>query len=175
MRSPKILHIATHGYFNPDEIKSDETLTGAESEYASNPLLRSGLLMKGAGDVLKSNNSLKINSENGVLTAYEAMDLNLDNTDLVVLSACETGKGEVQIGEGVFGLQRAILVSGAKTLVMTLFKVNDDITKELMINFYKKWLETGELRKSFTDAKKQIKAKYKYPVYWGSFVMVGLE
>ncbi|MFN0049940.1 MAG: tetratricopeptide repeat protein, partial [Cytophagales bacterium] len=151
MRSPKILHIATHGYFNPDEIKTDVALSGAESEYASNPLLRSGLLMRNAGDVLKSNNSLKINSENGVLTAYEAMDLNLDNTDLVVLSACETGKGEVQIGEGVFGLQRAILVSGAKTLVMTLFKVNDDITKELMIVFYKRWLETGELRKSFTE------------------------
>ncbi|MFN0049010.1 MAG: CHAT domain-containing protein, partial [Cytophagales bacterium] len=66
-------------------------------------------------------------------------------------------------------------VSGAKTLVMTLFKVNDDITKELMIVFYKRWLETGELRKSFTEAKKQIKLKYKYPVYWGSFVMVGLE
>lgn len=175
MRSPKILHIATHGYFNPDEIKTDEVLTGAESEYASNPLLRSGLLLRGAGDVLKSNNSLKINSENGVLTAYEAMDLNLDGTDLVVLSACETGKGEVQIGEGVFGLQRAILVSGAKTMVMTLFKVNDDITKELMIVFYKKWLETGELRKSFNEAKLQIKTKYKYPVYWGSFVMVGLE
>lgn len=175
IRNPKILHIATHGYFNPDAGASEGDMSGTESEFASNPLLRSGLLMKGAGDVLKSNNSLKINSENGVLTAYEAMDLNLDNTDLVVLSACETGKGEVQIGEGVFGLQRAILVSGAKTMVMTLFKVNDDITKELMITFYKKWLETGELRTSFTDAKKIIKNKYKYPVYWGSFVMVGLE
>lgn len=175
IRSPKILHIATHGYFNPDEERSTEELSATEAEFASNPLLRSGLLLKGAGDVLKSNNSLKINSENGVLTAYEAMDLNLDNTDLVVLSACETGKGEVQIGEGVFGLQRAILVAGAKTMVMTLFKVNDDITKELMITFYKRWLETGELRASFTEAKRFIKSKYKYPVYWGSFVMVGLD
>jgi CHAT domain-containing protein len=103
------------------------------------------------------------------------MDLNLDQTDLVVLSACETGKGEVQIGEGVFGLQRAILVSGAKTMVMTLFKVNDDVTKELMISFYKKLLDTGDLRKSFTDAKIEIKNKYKYPIYWGSFVMVGVD
>lgn len=175
VKNPRILHIATHGYFNPNSEESNDELSGAAAEFSANPLLRSGLLLKGAGDVLKTNNSLKINSENGILTAYEAMDLNLDNTDLVVLSACETGKGEVQIGEGVFGLQRAILVSGAKTMVMTLFKVNDDITKELMINFYKKWLETGELRSSFNQAKIEIKNKYKYPVYWGSFVMVGLE
>ncbi|MDX2197314.1 MAG: CHAT domain-containing tetratricopeptide repeat protein [Cytophagales bacterium] len=176
LNNPKILHIATHGYFNPDIDKSSSNeLTSTETEFSQNPLLRSGLLLRGAGDVLKSNNSLKINAENGILTAYEAMDLNLDNTSLVVLSACETGKGEVQIGEGVFGLQRAILVAGANAFVMTLFKVDDEITKELMINFYDKWLKTGQMRKSFTEAKIAIKNKYKHPVYWGAFVMVGNE
>lgn len=174
--NPKIVHIATHGYFSPDlELTSTEGLSSTEAEFAQNPLLRSGLLLKGAGDVLKSGNTLQINSENGVLTAYEAMDLNFDNTDLVVLSACETGKGEVQIGEGVFGLQRSILVAGANTMVMTLFKVDDEVTKELMINFYSRWLSTGNLRESFYLAKKDIKAKHKHAVYWGAFVMVGLE
>jgi CHAT domain-containing protein len=175
LKSPKILHIATHGYFNPNIEETKEGMSSTEMDFAQNPLLRSGILLKNAGDILKNNSSLKINSENGVLTAYEAMDLNLDHTDLVVLSACETGKGDVQIGEGVFGLQRSILIAGAQHLVMTLFKVDDEVTKELMINFYSRWLETGELRKSFTEAKKIVKDKYKYPVYWGSFVMLGVD
>ncbi|MDX2190204.1 MAG: CHAT domain-containing protein [Bacteroidota bacterium] len=174
-KNPNIIHIATHGYFKPNDDPNEFSDLGAsETELLQNPLLKSGLLVKGAGDVLSTGSSLSINNEKGILTAYEAMDMTLDNTDLVVLSACETGLGEVQIGEGVFGLQRAFLVAGANRLVMTLFKVDDLVTKELMMTFYKNWLSTGDLRKSFADAKRDIKQKYKYPVYWSSFVMIGI-
>ena len=101
--------------------------------------------------------------------------MKLDKTELVVLSACETGLGEIQAGEGVFGLQRAFLVAGAKTIIMSLFKVSDDATQKLMIEFYKNWLESGNKRQSFIAAKKAIRDEYKDPIYWGPFIMIGLN
>src|SRR4029077_10247000 len=128
-------------------------LTENETMMVDNPLLKTGLLLKGAGDV-RDKSKYNYNIESGILTAYEAMSLNLDKTDLVVLSACETGLGEISNGQGVYGLQRAFLVAGAKTLIMSMFKVDDEATQELILNFYKKWLTTGNLRQSFIDAKK---------------------
>jgi CHAT domain-containing protein len=145
-----------------------------ETSLGNNPLLKSGLMLKGAGDVL-AKTKFNFNIEPGILTAYEAMNLNLDKTDLVVLSACETGLGEVHAGEGVYGLQRSFLVAGAKTLIMSLFKVSDEATQKLMVSFYRKWLETGNKRQAFIDAKKEIRNEYKDPIYWGAFVMIGLE
>lgn len=170
--NPKILHIATHGYFRED-VLAEEVDEATENGIAENPLLNSGVVMYKGGDLLKTDNILRINSEKGILTAYEAMDMNLDNTDLVVLSACETGRGVVNIGEGVYGLQRAFLVAGANSVIMSLFKVDDAITKELMTNFYKLWLTSGDKRQALTEAKLLIKSKYKYPIYWGSFVLIG--
>ena len=115
------------------------------------------------------------NIESGILTAYEAMNLNLDYTDLVVLSACETGVGDISAGEGVYGLQRAFLVAGAKVLIMSMFKVSDEVTYELMSTFYNKWLSSGEIRTSFIETKKELRNKYPDPIYWGAFVMFGLE
>ncbi|MDZ7650507.1 MAG: CHAT domain-containing protein [Cytophagales bacterium] len=103
------------------------------------------------------------------------MSLNLDQTDLVVLSACETGLGEISNGEGVYGLQRAFLVAGAKVLIMSMFKVDDAATQELILNFYRKWLATNNIRQSFIDAKKELRVDYPEPIYWGSFVMIGLD
>jgi CHAT domain-containing protein len=174
LKNPKVFHIATHGFFMED-VKESNDEEMEEDKTAQNPLLRSGLLLKDGGLRVANNNVYEFNSEEGILTAYEAMNLNFDNTELVVLSACETGLGEVQLGEGVYGLQRAFLVAGASNIIMSLFKVNDEVTKELMTTFYTKWIETGNKRKSFIEAKKAIKAKYGKPIYWGAFVMIGLE
>ena len=173
MSSPQVFHIATHGFFTPN--KEFQERAGLQAAAAfSNPLLRCGLLLAGAGDLLDKT-SYNYNMEPGILTAYEAMNLNLDATDLVVLSACETGLGDVQIGEGVYGLQRAFMVAGAKNLVMSLFKVSDEATQKLMEKFYEKWIQTGNMRQSFIDAKKEIRNEYEAPIYWGSFIMMGME
>ncbi len=174
MKSPKVFHIATHGFFQP-AVEENNIFAGLNQAKAyDNPLLRSGLLMAGAGDILNES-AFNYNSESGILTAYEAMNLNLDQTDLVVLSACETGLGEMEAGEGVYGLQRAFLVAGAKTIIMSLFKVSDEATQELMIKFYQKWITSGDKRKAFIDAKKEIRNEYRDPIYWGPFVMIGLD
>lgn len=167
LQKPKLLHIATHGFF----MEEDQHRAGVPAGAAVNPLLRSGLLLAGAQQTL--NGKINPDGEDGILTAYEAMNLNLDNTDLVVLSACETGLGEVKNGEGVFGLQRAFQTAGAKSIIMSLWKVSDESTEELMQVFYDRWLATGDKRASFKQAQQQIKNKYKSPYHWGAFVMVG--
>lgn len=172
--NPKILHIATHGFYKPQPLTLEEELEANEAMLARNPLLRTGLLLRGAGDLLEKTQH-NYNLESGVLTAYEAMSLNLDKTDLVVLSACETGLGDLQAGEGVYGLQRAFLVAGAKVLIMSMFKVDDAATQELMLKFYQKWLNSGNMRQSFIEAKKELRSTHPEPIYWGAFMMIGLE
>lgn len=172
--NPKIFHIATHGFFQPDVVLNAEDIGLKENLLSENPLLKTGLLLSGAGDILNKTAS-NFNIDDGILTAYEAMNMSLDQTELVVLSACETGLGEIEAGEGVYGLQRAFLVAGARTIIMSLFKVSDEATQKLMIQFYKNWLETGNKRESFIQAKKTIRDEFKDPIYWGPFIMIGLD
>lgn len=169
IKSPKILHVATHGFF------SNELFVRENSVSAENPLFQSGLLLAGAENSISSpvNPNLEENTEDGILTAYEAMNLSLDNTDLVVLSACETGLGDSENGEGVYGLQRAFQVAGAKSIIISLWKVDDLATTELMTLFYKMWIQTGNKRNAFLSAQAQLRQKYPHPYYWGGFVMVG--
>jgi len=175
VKSPKIFHVATHGFFTPaQQIEQNAASGQKEATALENPLLRTGLLLTGAGDLLNKT-EFNYNEEDGILTAYEAINMNLDNTDLVVLSACETGLGETKVGEGVYGLQRAFMVAGAKTLIMSMFKVDDTATQKLMVNFYTKWLTTGNKRQSFVEAKKELRNEYEDPIYWGAFIMIGLE
>lgn len=175
LNSPKIFHIATHGLYKPSAaVTLEKEIEGNEAVLTQNPLMRTGLLLKGAGDLLDKTD-YNYNMENGILTAYEAMSLNLDKTDLVVLSACETGLGDLEAGEGVYGLQRAFLVAGAKVLIMSMFKVDDDATQKLMLKFYQKWLNSGNLRQSFIEAKKELRVEYPEPIYWGAFMMIGLD
>ena len=175
VNSPEIIHIATHGFFQPAaQIKQDALADQNEAKLSENPLLRTGLLMAGAGDLLNKT-EFNYNIEDGILTAYEAMSMNLDKTKLVVLSACETGLGDLSVGEGVYGLQRAFMVAGAQTLIMSMFKVSDEATQKLMINFYQKWLATGKKRESFVQAKKELRNEFKDPKDWGAFIMIGIE
>ncbi len=160
----KILHIATHGFFKDDSQTKNESEKNSNNANPTNTLLNSGLyLSKG----------LKNSTENGILTAYEAMNLNLDNTELVVLSACETGLGEVRNGEGVYGIQRAFRVAGAKSIIISLWKVDDMATQKLMTFFYEEWLLSGNKREAFTIAQNKLRKEYKDPKYWGAFIIVG--
>jgi CHAT domain-containing protein len=174
IKAPSVIHIATHGYFLKD-VESTGSAFGVHIENANdNPLLRSGLLLAGAASTVSGKRMPNLESnDNGILTAYEAMNLNLDATDMIVVSACETGLGDVKAGEGVYGLQRAFLVAGADAIVMSLWKVDDAATQQLMTNFYTNWLKIGNKQKAFKQAQLQLMAKYKEPYYWGAFVMMG--
>jgi len=171
--SPNVFHIATHGFFLED-VKHTSAVADLSSEQTQNPLLRSGLILENGGGLLDKKDALEFNTEEGILTAYEAMNLNFDHTDLVVLSACETGLGDLMLGEGVYGLQRSFMVAGAHNVIMSLFKVPDEPTKQLMVEFYKQWLEIGDKRLAFLKAKKMIMKNYPEPINWGAFVLIGL-
>ncbi len=176
VRSPDILHVATHGFFLDDiDAGSGETVLGIEPEKAvENPLLRSGLMLAGADNTIQQIGTVNIaDGDDGILNAYEAMLLDLSSTRLVVLSACETGLGEVINGEGVYGLQRAFQVAGSGTVILSLWQVSDEITQMLMSEFYRKWLEKGDKSIAFREAQLSVMENYSSPFYWGAFVMIG--
>jgi CHAT domain-containing protein len=169
--APRILHIATHGFFLTNELPATDTRgTRAISASAKidNPLLRSGLALAGA-------NLRSLNGGDGVLTALEATGLNLWGTKLVVLSACDTGVGEVKNGEGVYGLRRAFVLAGTETLVMSLWPVSDYVTRELMTAYYRN-LKQGQGR---GEALRQVQLTMlkrkgrEHPFYWASFIQSG--
>lgn len=174
VKGPSLMHIATHGYFLQD-VESTGYAFGVSIENANNnPLLRSGLMLAGASATISGKRMPNLESnDNGILTAYEAMNLNLEGTDLVILSACETGLGDIKAGEGVYGLQRAFLVAGADALIMSLWKVDDAATQQLMTAFYSNWVKLGNKQKAFKQAQLQLLAKHKDPFLWGAFVMMG--
>ncbi|MFY0687300.1 MAG: CHAT domain-containing protein [Cyclobacteriaceae bacterium] len=170
--SVDLIHIATHGFFDDDPTPVNSPFNLLNQD---NPLNRSGLLAMGGGDLLKKSHG-NYNLEDGILTAYEAMSLNFENTELVILSACETARGEIRQGEGVFGLQRSFLIAGADAIVMSLFTVSDEVTQKLMVEFYDKWLsgmDDGiDKRVAFNLAQKAIKEEHPEPKFWGAFIMV---
>ncbi|MCK4343911.1 MAG: CHAT domain-containing protein, partial [Bacteroidales bacterium] len=141
--SPSVLHISTHGFYFGDDERSNKISQMRDNKlqyiHSKNPLVRSGILFAGAQYVF-SGNEIPFNMEDGVLTAYEVSHLNLLNTDLVVLSACQTGLGDVKGSEGVYGLQRAFKMAGVDYLLISLWQVPDYQTRELMVSFYNKWL-----------------------------------
>lgn len=176
VKSPALMHIATHGYFMADTEIGSGNLLGVNAENArSNPLLRAGLILAHPAGQRRDTTRFDYGvSDDGVLTAYEAMNLDLDGTGLIVLSACETGLGEVRAGEGVYGLQRSFLVAGARALIMSLWKVDDAATQELMTTFYSQMVKSTSRLQAFRAAQKQLMVKYPDPYYWGAFVMMGL-
>jgi CHAT domain-containing protein/tetratricopeptide (TPR) repeat protein len=168
--SPTLLHVSTHGYFFPEHEKGNPEIKGNTFKISDNPLFRSGLILAGANWVWTGGNEIE-GVENGILTAYEVSNMDLVNTDLVVLSACETGLGDIKGGEGVYGLQRAFKVAGAKTIIMSLWKVPDKETVELMELFYTNWLGGMTKQYAFTSAQIEMRKKYA-PYFWAAFVMV---
>jgi len=173
IKLPRVLHIASHGYFIKDEDVADDKVYGFDRGIVSqNPLLRSGLFLAGAGVFLDSDPFQWKSPENGILTAQECLNLDLATTNLVVLSACETGLGTVQNAEGVYGLQRALMVAGAESVIMSLWRVHDTATMEFMVSFYSNWVTTGDKLRAFDMARTEIRNKYKLPYYWGAFVLI---
>ncbi len=148
IKSVETIHIATHGFFNND----DQQI---------NAMINSGIILS------------KDSAEDGILTAYEASNLALDSTQLVVLSACETGLGEIKNGEGVYGLQRGLIVAGARNILMSLWKVNDEATAKLMTDFYEAWLKGVEVHQAFRQAQMELRKNYPNPFYWGAFILLG--
>jgi CHAT domain-containing protein/tetratricopeptide (TPR) repeat protein len=190
LRSPRVLHLATHGFFLPDQANHPETGGGGNlrevpttetgegrgerlrANLSENPLLRSGLALAGANTWL-AGTTPPDGAEDGLLTAEDVTGLDLPNTELVVLSACETGLGAVRAGEGVFGLRRAFQLAGARTVVMSLWKVPDEATRELMRAFYHH-LRAGVPRaEALRRAQLALKARYPDPRFWGAFILQG--
>lgn len=184
-----VLHIATHGFFFPDPIKQFEAFESRiESEEIifrggrgssgygmwlivknPNPLMRSGLAFSGANQIWADK---YIDFENdGILTAEEVISLDMRNAQLVVLSACETALGDIRGSEGVYGLQRAFKMAGAKYLIMSLWQVPDKETVEFMELFYSKLLNNNDIRKSFSETQREMRQKYD-PFFWAAFVLV---
>ena len=135
-------------------------------------MLRSGLVLAGANYYMKNKRPLE-NREDGVLVAYEVRDLNLRNTELAVLSACQTGLGDVVGSEGVYGLQRAFRIAGAKFLIVSLWQVPDEQTQELMRLFYENWVDKQQsLRDAFNNAQAVFREREPNPYMWAGFVLV---
>ena len=159
--APRVLHIATHGFFLADDLIDSATTI-------ENPLLRSGLALAGA-------NQLASGTDDGVLTALEASGLDLWGTRLVVLSACETGVGKISNGDGVYGLRRSLVIAGAESMVMTLWQVDDLATRDLMAGYYKKLQAGGGRSAALREIQLELLAqpKYAHPYFWASFVPAG--
>jgi CHAT domain-containing protein/tetratricopeptide (TPR) repeat protein len=173
-KAPQILHLATHGFFieNRKRSKNKGQFSAGENAFtvASDPLMRGGLIFSGGNRAWQGLPTPK-GKEDGVLTGYEVAGMDLSNTQLVVLSACQTGLGKVQGTEGVFGLQRAFKMAGVNQLIMSLWSVPDKETQELMELFYKELIKTKNTRTAFTNAQKIMREKYA-PYYWAAFVLV---
>ena len=179
LQSPQILHLATHGFFlniervAPPDLITRSLIQGSDElrfqpVTQENPLLRSGLALAGF-------NIRESGDQDGVLTALEVSGLDLRGTQLVVMSACDTGVGDVANGEGVYGLRRAFVIAGAESQLFSLWKVDDEATKDLMVSYYQK-LTAGKGRSEAireTQLEMLNRQEYQHPYYWASFVPSG--
>jgi CHAT domain-containing protein len=196
--SPRVLHLATHGFFLADqEFKHTNARPGllrgefgTDTTFAlqkhsrtrwnaslpendwENPMVRCGIALAGANYAARITNAL---AEDGLLTGLEASLLNLQGTELVILSACESGVGEVKIGEGVMSLRRAFRIAGAETVLASQWKVDDEATNRLMTEFMRRW-RAGEPRaKAWREAQLALlrSETFSPPYFWAAFTLTG--
>ena len=160
VQRPSILHLATHGFFlDPQEFPNPLASTG---------LALAGVKERQGGDI-----------EKGVFTALEAVNLDLVGTQLIVLSACDTALGSVTTGEGIYGLRRAFVIAGSQSQIISLWKVDDEGTKDLMVAYYNKLVKEKkgrsqglrELQLEMINGEKGD--NYRHPYYWSSFILSG--
>lgn len=199
IEQPGILHVATHGLFVGETTRGGDTARGlvledddkdkarpveksataagktARPAFAENPLLSSMLVLAGAETATRVRADRRDPEVgNGLVTALEMASMNLWGTQLVVLSACETGRGDVSnLGQGVYGLRRAVMVAGAETLLTSLWKVDDKATKDLMTRYYKKLLSGSGRSAAMRDAALALRKKHAHPYFWAPFIAVG--
>lgn len=172
--SPEILHMATHGFvIDTSQHVEGNKFVSSTNVYSQKDsyMMWAGLILAGGNNIWQGNFDL-LNVEDGILTADEISRLDLSNTKLVVLSACETARGKVDPVDGVYGLQRAFKMAGAQTIVMSLWKVQDDATSMLMTQFYTHLTNGIEKHKALWNAMMDVKEKYKDPYFWAGFVML---
>ena len=175
LSGPSILHIATHGFFlessqldatdNQAAARREDTRFVGPITRVENPLLRSGLALAGANQI----------HSDGILTAFEAISLDLWGTKLVVLSACDTGVGQVKNGDGVYGLRRALVIAGSESQLMSLWPVSDRSTRELMVGYYRALLGGQGRGEALRLVQLQILRHkvHSHPYYWASFIQTG--
>ena len=177
LSGPRILHVATHGFFldggavdrkPPAATGASGTRLGKWVAWTENPLLRSGLALAGA-------NQGRSGADDGVLTALEAVGLDLWGTKLVVLSACDTGVGEVRNGDGVYGLRRALVLAGSESQMMSLWPVSDRSTQELMIGYYTLLAQSAGTADALRQAQLRLlrDSRRRHPYYWAGFIQSG--
>lgn len=173
-KNVSLLHIATHGFSYPvgknsgqDWLKSSATSKAMPTD----PLCYSGLLFAGCNNKLQNPQDFPSDIDDGILTAQEISQLNLQNLQLTVLSACQTGTGTLQ-EDGVFGVQRGFKKAGAHTLVMSLWSVNDAATRLMMTSFYEALLGGLPRHQAFLKAQKTVRETYPQPHYWAPFIML---
>ena len=179
LNAPSILHVSTHGFYFGDDKKSEmyKDMIDKEVRFAHSydPLLRSGFILAGGNSAFQGD-KIPDDVEDGVLTALEISRLNFFNTKLAVLSACQTGLGDVYGNEGVYGLQRSFKMAGVDYLLFSLWEVPDYQTRQLMANFYQNWFSGMEIREAFKMAQEYLKKEYAgeegAAFAWSAFVLM---
>lgn len=174
--APEILHIGTHAfYLKPiaEDFFMTDMIGFAKLKGDKNPMNRSGLALAEANYFWKFGDKISMNEEDGILTANEISTLNLNKIDLAVLSACETALGQSSNNEGVFGLQRGLKMAGVKNLLLSLWKVDDNVTQEYMVDFYSNLINKKmSIQEAYFETQNTIKSKYPNPYYWAAFVLI---
>jgi CHAT domain-containing protein/Tfp pilus assembly protein PilF len=181
--APGVLHIATHGFFLEDPAAPSGSRgiglvgsAGTPTQPPPDPLLRSGLVLSGAqATAAAAPESTKARADSALVTALELAGLDLWGTQLVILSACDTGRGDVKLGQGVYGLRRALVTAGAETVVMSLWKVNDDSTRLLMEDYYRNLLAGMGRAAALRKAMLSLRQSLPHPYFWAPFIALGSD